>query len=93
MYKLPKKKQLNIIEIKGGAFGYKYYYLGEKIRVKYGYNFTYLGVTYMLQRKRRFLWKNTACSYAHKHKKDSLRDIFYYLLWYEKNRVELRSQF
>ena len=76
--------------VKRGLFGTKYSYLDEKTRVRYGYTFIHLGITYTLQRKGVF-WNNVAWTYPILHIGQSLDEIVGYLKWYERDKI--RSSF
>lgn len=78
------------MKIVKGLFGIKYMYLDNKTRVRYGYNFSSLGISYTLERKKLF-WRETAWTYAKTHERDDMQEILEYLKWYEKDKERERT--
>lgn len=69
--------------------GEKYLFLDEKTRVRYGFSFSKLGTTYMLQRKG-ICWFSVAWTYTSTHG-DNLKEIIKYLFWYEEDKKQPKN--
>jgi hypothetical protein len=68
-------------KVKKGLFGYKYLYLNDKTRIRYGYSIQELGIAYVLQRKN-VLWKRRAWAYG--VYANTLDELISYLFWSEE---------
>jgi hypothetical protein len=50
--------------VEEGLFGYRYLYLNDNTRIRYGYSFRELGASYVLQRYNGLWWKRRAWAYG-----------------------------
>lgn len=86
-----KNAQLGIGAVRRSFFGVKYLYLDENTRLRYGFTFAYLGITYTLQRKG-ISWNEVAWTYPSTHIGKKIEHIIEYLKWDEKRLKYVKNE-
>ena len=83
---------LNIPVVRRSFFGFKHYYLDSNTRISFGFHLSKLGKSYLLQRKGKLFWKETAWTYDVPFYKPDLIGLINYLYWYEGDKKSVTTE-